>query len=70
MSHTKPDYMPLWARRVLYALFVVGMILNPFVSLYMDEAFSQAFITATSIVGGFAGVTALAHPTTGGRHAA
>ena len=56
------DRIPQPARNVLYAIFVVLSIAAPFVTAYTDEVFTQAYITANSVIGGFAGVVALAHP--------
>lgn len=63
ISMKNSDRIPQKARDILYAVFVVAMIATPFVNILSPEAIAQAFVASTSIVGVFAGATALTHPT-------
>lgn len=62
------DRIPQRARNTLYIIWVVLSIAQPFATVWLltqlnGETLVQAFITTISVIGTFAGATALAHPT-------
>lgn len=62
------ERLPQRVRNALYIIWVLLSVAQPFAVIYMlqladGEALVQALVATISIIGTFAGATALAHPT-------
>lgn len=71
-SHS--ERLPQKARDSLYVLWIVLSIAQPFLTVWLltvlnGETLVQALVATISIIGVFAGATALAHPTNRGSRA-